>query len=76
MKTRLTKRGSPQGSTGKAKDELMQVRLDAREKQTFADAAALDGKDLSEWVRDRLRRIARQELEEANRPVPFLERRD
>ena len=72
MKTKQARRGRPQGSTGKAKGELMQVRLDASEKQAFADAAALDGKDLSEWVRDRLRRLARQELEQAGKAVAFL----
>ena len=72
MKTKQANRGRPQGSTGKAKDDLMQIRLDAAEKQAFADAAALDGKDLSEWVRDRLRRLARQELEQAKMLVAFL----
>jgi hypothetical protein len=72
MKTKQTKRGRPQGATGKSKGEVMQVRLDAAEKQAFTDAAALDGKDLSEWVRDRLRRLSRQELEEAGKPVAFL----
>jgi uncharacterized protein (DUF1778 family) len=71
MKTKQSKRGRPQGSTGKAKSDLMQIRLDAAEKQAFADAAALDGKDLSEWVRDRLRRISRKELEDAGKPVAF-----
>ena len=49
MKIKQPKRGRPQG--GEAKSDLMQIRLDAAEKQAFADAAALDGKDLSEWVR-------------------------
>jgi uncharacterized protein (DUF1778 family) len=67
------KRGRPVGSvTGKAKNELMQIRVTAAEKQAFADAAELDGKDLSEWVRDRLRRLAKEELDEAGRPVAFL----
>jgi uncharacterized protein (DUF1778 family) len=73
MKTKQNRRGRPQGATGKAKSDLMQIRLDAAEKQAFADAAALDGKDLSEWVRDRLRRLARKELEEAGKPVAFRE---
>ena len=69
------KRGRPTGSvTGETKAELMQIRVTAAEKETFADAAALDGKDLSEWVRDRLRRLSRQELEQAGRPVSFLSR--
>jgi hypothetical protein len=54
------------------KDSLMQTRVSAAEKQTFADAAELDGKKLSEWVRDRLRHAAREELEKVNRPVAFL----
>ena len=72
MKTKPAKRGRPQGGTGKAKSDIMQIRLDAAEKQAFADAAAMDGKDLSEWVRDRLRRLARQELEQAGKPVAFI----
>jgi hypothetical protein len=72
MRIKQPKRGRPQGATGRAKSDLMQIRLDAAEKQAFADAAALDGKDLSEWVRDRLRRLARQELEQAKMPVAFL----
>ena len=72
MNTKQSRRGRPHGATGKAKGELMQVRLDVAEKQAFTDAASMDGKDLSEWVRDRLRRIARQELEKAGKPVAFL----
>jgi hypothetical protein len=72
MKAKQSKRGRPQGATGKSKGEVMQVRLDAGEKEAFADAAALDGKDLSEWVRDRLRHLARKELEGAGKPVAFL----
>ena len=72
MKNTTTKRGRPNGPTGKAKGELMQVRLGSAEKQAFTDAAAMDGKDLSEWVRDRLRRLARQELERAGKSVAFL----
>jgi hypothetical protein len=48
------------------------VRLAADEKAAFHAAAALDGKGLSEWLRDRLRRAARAELEGHGLPVPFL----
>ncbi len=72
MKKTRNKRGRPAGATGRAKAGVMQVRLDAAEKAAFAAAAALDGKDLSEWVRDRLRRLARQELEAVGQPVAFL----
>jgi uncharacterized protein (DUF1778 family) len=50
----------------------MQIRVSSAEKQAFAQAAELDGKNPSEWVRDRLRRVCRQELEQAGRPVAFL----
>jgi uncharacterized protein (DUF1778 family) len=63
------KPGRPKGRT---KDGLLQTRVSAAEKQAFADAADLDGKKVSEWVRDRLRRVARQELQDAGKPVPFL----
>jgi hypothetical protein len=69
------KRGAPKKPAGKAKSELVQIRVAPAEKQAFSDAADLDGKKLSEWIRDRLRRLSRQELEEAGRPVAFLARR-
>lgn len=67
----VTKRkpGRPKGRT---KGELAQIRISKLEKQSFADAAILDGKSFSEWARDRLRRLAREELQKAGRPVPFL----
>ena len=61
---------SKQAASGKA--EHLQIRLDSAEKQAFADAAALSGQSVSVWVRDRLRRIARQELQDAGREVSFL----
>jgi hypothetical protein len=67
-----TKTGRPNLPANQAKDVLMQVRLQPAEKQAFSDAALLSGQGLSVWVRDRLRRIARQELEQAGREVPFL----
>ena len=67
------KRGRPQGTvTGKAKSELMQVRLDSREKQAFADAAELDGKDVSEWVRDRLPGCPGMNWKKPERALLFL----
>jgi hypothetical protein len=70
MKTK--NRGAPRKSAEKAKGELMQFRVNAAEKQAFNDAADLDGKKLSEWVRDRLRRASRHELEQADKIVAFL----
>jgi hypothetical protein len=48
------------------------MRLDVAEKQAFRDAAELAGLDLSAWIRERLRTVARQELESVGRPVAFL----
>ena len=66
------KTGRPPKTVTKAKH--LQIRLDEAEKEAFAEAASLAGQSVSVWVRDRLRRIARQELEEAGQPVPFLPR--
>jgi hypothetical protein len=54
------------------KDQLLQLRVGALEKQGFEDAAAVTGLGLSAWVRERLRRAAIKDLEEAGRPVAFL----
>ena len=54
------------------KKQLLLVRLETGEKEGFKAAADVAGIDLSSWVRERLRRIARQELEEARLPIPFL----
>jgi uncharacterized protein (DUF1778 family) len=64
--------GAPRKSPDKAKAELIQLRVNSAEKRAFTDAADLDGKKLSEWIRDRLRRLAREELEREGRPVAFL----
>jgi hypothetical protein len=66
------KPGAPKKPDERSKKELLQLRVGAAEKATFSDAADLDGKTLSEWIRDRLRRISRQELEAAGQPVHFL----
>ncbi|TMQ32505.1 MAG: hypothetical protein E6K70_18185 [Planctomycetota bacterium] len=79
----MKKRRRPAGSvTGAAKANLMKIRVTAAEKHRYRrtplarasgyNAAALDGKDLSAWARDRLRRLGRHELEQAGRPVAFL----
>jgi hypothetical protein len=72
MKTPKRKTGAPKKPDEKAKRELLQLRIGAAEKETFALAAELDGKKLSEWIRDRLRRDSRAELESYGREVPFL----
>lgn len=52
--------------------EYLETRVDAAEKQAFKDAAELAGIPLSAWVRERLRRAAVRELEEAALPIAFL----
>lgn len=64
--------GAPIKPVAKAKGELVQIRLTADEKIGFIQAADLDGSSLSQWIRNRLRRVAREELEAHGRPVPFL----
>lgn len=56
------------------KTEILEVRLKPDEKRTFRDAAELAGIPLSSWVRERLRKAAVRELQDASRPIPFLER--
>jgi hypothetical protein len=56
----------------KTKQDYLEVRLDADEKQAFKDAADLSGLALSAWVRERLRLVARKELDEAGKQVAFL----
>jgi uncharacterized protein (DUF1778 family) len=55
------------------KTDTLQIRLQPREKEAFEIAAKLSGIALSSWVRERLRRSATRELEEAGRQIPFLQ---
>jgi predicted HicB family RNase H-like nuclease len=70
----MKKRGRPKQSPDSIKEEYMELRLFAVEKEAFNRAAEAAGLSLSAWVRERLRRIAKKELEEMNLPVAFLER--
>lgn len=73
MKTpRKTRRGRPPKGSGKIKSIRLDMRLLAAEKEGFRLAAELSGLELSAWIRERLRRIAREELEQAGKDVPFL----
>jgi hypothetical protein len=56
------------------KTETVQIRVEALEKVAFVEAAALAGLPLSSWVRERLRRAARLELESAGQRIPFVRR--
>jgi hypothetical protein len=55
------------------KVEVLLVRMTPGEKQAFQDAATLAGIPLSAWMRERLRREARKELEEAGQRIAFLQ---
>ena len=66
--------GRPCKPPDKRKGELLQVRLETAEKQYFADAAELVGQELSVWVRDQLRRAARQLFSEFGKNDPFIRR--
>jgi hypothetical protein len=65
-------RGRPKKGSAERKSESVLLKLELGEKQAFADAAAMAGVPLSVWIRERLRRVARAELESANRIVQFL----
>lgn len=65
------KQGRPKKKPGQGREELLQVRLTAVEKQGFSDAAELCGQDVSVWVRDVLRRAAQAKLGESDGGNPF-----
>jgi len=67
------RRGRPPIESGHAKSESILLRLSSAEKQGFAESAKLAGVPLTVWMRERLRLSATKELEDAARPVPFLE---
>jgi uncharacterized protein (DUF1778 family) len=56
----------------KTRDDRFELRLEPSEKQAFKDAADLAGLSLAAWMRERLRRAARLELEESGRKIAFL----
>jgi uncharacterized protein (DUF1778 family) len=59
-----------------AKSEFIKIRLEPEEKQAFQEAAGIAGVSLSAWIRERLRKSARFELEDAGQQIPFLKRRE
>jgi hypothetical protein len=65
------KQGRPNKKAGLGRDELLQVRVTAAEKSVFADAAEMCGMETSVWVRDVLRRAARERIVEGGQPDPF-----
>lgn len=55
------------------KDYNLQVRLSQAEKEALKLAADAAGLSVSSWLRDRLRKAARMELQSSGKKVPFLE---
>lgn len=68
--TTKRRRGAPKIANALRKDERLELRMNASEKQAFLDAAELAGLGLSAWIRVRLRAAARAELEHEKRRVP------
>jgi uncharacterized protein (DUF1778 family) len=70
------RRGRPPKGSGNTKGIRLDMRLHEAEKEGFRAAAELAGLDLSAWIRERLRLVARDELQQAGRDVPFLTDKD
>jgi uncharacterized protein (DUF1778 family) len=68
-----TRRGRPPKGSESVRSIHLDMRIGPAEKATFKAAAELSGLDLSAWIRERLRQVARRELIEAGRQVPFLQ---
>ena len=66
--------GRPPKAEGESKTHYLQVRLLETEHSGFAEAARLAGIPLSSWVRERLRIVARQELEEYGKSADFIDK--
>jgi len=62
-------------ATDTTRSGRLEIRLEPKEKDGFERAAEIAGLPLSSWVRERLRRAARQELEDAGQAIPFMAKR-
>jgi uncharacterized protein (DUF1778 family) len=70
----MAKAGRPKKKPDAVKTEWIEMRVEKSEKDAFRVAAEAAGLPLSGWIRQRLRRVARKELEDLNMPVAFLDR--
>jgi len=66
------KAGRPRKAPNQVKADYLELRLAPLEKQAFKQAAEIAGISLAAWTRERLRRAATRELEEAGLKIPFL----
>jgi hypothetical protein len=64
--------GRPRKAPNQVKGDYLELRLAPLEKQAFRQAADIAGIPLASWARERLRRSATRELEEAGLSIPFL----
>jgi hypothetical protein len=64
--------GRPKKAPNQLKADYLELRLTPLEKQAFRQAAEIAGIPLAAWARERLRRVATRELEEAGLRIPFL----
>jgi hypothetical protein len=71
-----TKNGRPPKTTEELRSETVWIRITTAEKKAFQDSANVAGASLSVWARERLRRVAVRELEDAQVPVAFLRERN
>lgn len=58
------------------KTNMLRIRVSDTEKEAFENAATIAGISISAWARERLRRAAVRDLQDASRPIPFLERQN
>jgi hypothetical protein len=72
MNTNKPGRGRPVKSSADRKSESILLKLESREKKAFVDAAEVAGVPVAVWIRERLRRAAVRELEEAGREIAFV----
>ena len=67
--------GRPKKPSERVMGRYLQVRLQDAEHGDFVEAAELAGVPLSTWVRERLRIVARKELESYGKEASFLSRK-
>ena len=64
--------GRPRKGPMVAKSQSMEIRMTPSEKDAFRRASEIAGLEVSAWVRERLRRAATRELEDAGEIAAFL----